>query len=600
MQKPIISVVGHVDVGKTSFLDYFASTKMKEVNNITQEIRIIEYSSDEIKKKVYNENSNEVFDKNFTMDGLIFIDTPGHDYFVSQRELTTKISHLAILIIDIVHGLNPTHIELIKHFKSNRIDFIIALNKIDTIYQWKPKERSFLKNSFQSQNKDVMKRLNDYMNNIICKLAEQEINAAPYYSNSDYKTFTSIIPISARTGEGMMDILLLISKLMQKKYSKLKSNSSYNNINGYIVDLSTGLYGKGYKYIHINKENILKTNDNIHFLNHTKINFQIKHILQNSIKVNQTDSHCVYNLILDNMNLDCGKNSIISIIDTKQNMDLSSIIECNLLSMDSVADNLNYDELINKIDINVETFDLDKYGIGIVTNSKSMENPLIYMFKQINIPISLITSDKLSKNHIIKVANNNKTKDRLLNILYNKFRVIIIFNPTYSIDSDKMISDEIQLFANNSDIKFIHDKTIYKLKEKYQNYLKEIDSNIKNDYGHLANINLEILPQFIFTKTSPLIFGVKVKKGILKKGIIISAEKNNKVIILGMVKSIQLDKNEIESAKVSDKVCIRVEHIDKKVIYGVDFDETFEVKTYLDSENLKIYMRLKDSIESVN
>ena len=57
MQKPIISVVGHVDVGKTSFLDYFASTKMKEVNNITQEIRIIEYSSDEIKKKVYNENS---------------------------------------------------------------------------------------------------------------------------------------------------------------------------------------------------------------------------------------------------------------------------------------------------------------------------------------------------------------------------------------------------------------------------------------------------------------------------------------------------------------------------------------------------------------
>ena len=67
-----------------------------------------------------------------------------------------------------------------------------------------------------------------------------------------------------------------------------------------------------------------------------------------------------------------------------------------------------------------------------------------------------------------------------------------------------------------------------------------------------------------------------------------------------MVKSIQLDKNEIESAKVSDKVCIRVEHIDKKVIYGVDFDETFEVKTYLDSENLKIYMRLKDSIESVN
>ena len=232
MFKPIISVVGHVDVGKTSFLDYFASSKTKEVNNITQEIRTIQYQSDEIKDKI----SNEYFTANFDLNGIIFIDTPGHGYFSSHREVTTKISHIAILIIDIVHGLNETHIELLKHFKLNKIDFIVILNKIDTIYGWKATKNSNLKTTFANQDKNVMRLLNDYMNNIIWKLAENEINAAPYYSNSDYKTFNSIVPLSAKTGEGMMDVNLLLSKLLNKKFSKLNLNPTYNNINGYVID----------------------------------------------------------------------------------------------------------------------------------------------------------------------------------------------------------------------------------------------------------------------------------------------------------------------------------------------------------------------------
>ena len=115
MFKPIITVVGHVDVGKTSFLDYFSNTKTREINNITQEIRLSEYSSQEIKES-FNIDS---FIKNFNIDGVIFIDTPGHDYFKSQREVTTKLSHMTILIIDVIHGINKTHIEIIKYFRAD-------------------------------------------------------------------------------------------------------------------------------------------------------------------------------------------------------------------------------------------------------------------------------------------------------------------------------------------------------------------------------------------------------------------------------------------------------------------------------------------------
>jgi translation initiation factor 5B len=585
MNIPIISVVGHVDVGKTSFLDYFSSNKTKEVNNITQEIRLSEYFAKDINEKFVFDS----FQKNFNLDGVVFIDTPGHDYFKSQREVTTKLSHIAILIIDVVHGINQTHIEILQYFKKNKIDFIIILNKIDTIFEWKSLKDSYLKQSFQQQNKTVIKRLQDYMNNIICQLAEQEINAAPYYSNSDYKTFTSIVPLSARTGEGMMDVMILLSKLMTKKNSQLAKNNTYNNINGYIIDLVGGVFGKGYKYIHTNN-NIIKTGDTINIYN--KEVATIKHILKNNVKVNEINTCGTYTLILDKLNYDCGD---ICIIDLKlDNLNFPSLTDCNLLTMDSVAE--DYDDG-DKV-VQEDDFELSKNGIGIITISKSMEKPLVYMFKQMNIPVSLISNEHLSKNQIIKVCNNNKTKDKLTNIKYENYRVIAIFDPSYSANDDKIITDEIRDFAKKNNVTLLFDQTIYKLKSKYENHMKSISDKIKLEYGYMSYVNLEILPQFIFLKTSPLLFGVKVKKGVLKNGTVLTAIKDTKSVILGKVTSIHFEKEIREKAESGEQVCIKVESGDKKIIYKTDFDETYQVQTYLSKDDMKIYELFKKDIES--
>lgn len=592
MFKPIISVVGHVDVGKTSFLDYFSTSKTKEIGGITQEIRISEYTSQEIKDKFVVDS----FVKNFNLDGVVFIDTPGHDYFKSQREVTTQISHMAILIIDVVHGINQTHIEVIKYFKKNKIDFIIALNKIDSISEWKSVKDSYLKASFQNQSKLVMKRLTDYMNNIICQLAEQEINAAPYYSNSDYKTFTSIVPISAKSGEGMMDIMVLLSKLLIKKNSQLVKNITYNNISGYFLDLVNGTYGKGYKYIHISNTK-LSTGDTLNVFN--KGSIQVKHILKKTTKIQEITECGVYTLIFDNNSFDCGDICIFDIDSNKTNFD--SLHDCNILTLDSVGEEYKYDEdgeLIKEVNKGDDIVELDKYGIGIITISKSMEKPLRYMFSEMNVPVSLISNEKLAKQQIIKVANNNKTKDMLENIKYQNYRVIVIFDPTYASNGDKIITDEIRDFAKKNNIEIIFDDTIYKLKNKYINYTKTITAKIKNDYGHLAEVSLEILPQFIFMKTTPLLFGVKVKRGELKVGTNIVANKNGKSVLLGKVMGIQHEKDTREKATVNEQVCIKVNLETGKIIYKVDFDETYEVKTYLSKEDMKVYKMFKEEIES--
>lgn len=85
----------------------------------------------------------------------------------------------------------------------------------------------------------------------------------------------------------------------------------------------------------------------------------------------------------------------------------------------------------------------------------------------------------------------------------------------------------------------------------------------------------------------------------MRAGVTLEARKDNKKVVLGKVKSIQHDKNNVEEGKTSQDVCIKIEHIDKKVIYKVDFDETFTIHTYLSQDDEKVYSMFKDDIEKL-
>ena len=99
-------------------------------------------------------------------------------------------------------------------------------------------------------------------------------------------------------------------------------------------------------------------------------------------------------------------------------------------------------------------------------------------------------------------------------------------------------------------------------------------------------------------KTTPLLFGVKVKKGELKINTPLVAVKDKKGVLLGNVISIQHDKDIREKAKVNEQVCIKIDLPTGKVVYKVDFDETYEIRTYLNKDDAKIYKMFKNEIES--
>nr|YP_009019646.1 translation initiation factor 2 [Gracilaria salicornia]AHH24614.1 translation initiation factor 2 [Gracilaria salicornia] len=116
---PIVTILGHVDHGKTTLLDAVRNTDFasKEVGGITQSIRAYEvnWSYDLLNRK------------------LIFIDTPGHEAFSSMRLRCTQITDIVILIVAADDGLKPQTIEAIDYILAKKLPYIVAINKIDKI-----------------------------------------------------------------------------------------------------------------------------------------------------------------------------------------------------------------------------------------------------------------------------------------------------------------------------------------------------------------------------------------------------------------------------------------------------------------------------------
>ena len=118
IRQPIVSVLGHVDHGKTTLLDKIRGTAVasREVGAITQHIGATEVPLETILKTCDKLTKG----KEFNIPGLLFIDTPGHHSFNTLRARGSALADLAILIIDVREGFMPQTIESLKILKKTR------------------------------------------------------------------------------------------------------------------------------------------------------------------------------------------------------------------------------------------------------------------------------------------------------------------------------------------------------------------------------------------------------------------------------------------------------------------------------------------------
>ncbi len=216
LRQPILTVMGHVDHGKTTFLDYIRKTKvsLREAGGITQHVGATEIPLETIEKIC-----GEFFKKlNFKIriPGILFIDTPGHKAFTNIRRRGGSIADLAILMIDINQGVQEQTEECIRILKRYKTPFIVALNKVDLIPGWKPNYDLSFTESYKKQDEKAREIVEKKVYEIVGELYSRGFISEYFMRVRDFRREVAIVPMSAVTGEGVVEVLSMVVGLVQQ------------------------------------------------------------------------------------------------------------------------------------------------------------------------------------------------------------------------------------------------------------------------------------------------------------------------------------------------------------------------------------------------
>lgn len=234
-------VLGHVDTGKTKILDKLRRTNVQdgEAGGITQQIGATNVPIEAIREA--SKMVHQFAQKPLKIPGLLIIDTPGHESFSNLRSRGSSLCDIAILVVDIMHGLEPQTIESINLLKSRKTPFIVALNKIDRwggdrtvdwprafrdprfsfrLYEWTSNSHKDVRDLIKIQEHHVQQEFQKRVREVVGQFSEQSLNAALFYENPDPRSYISMVPTSAATGDGMGNLMALIVELTQTVLSK--------------------------------------------------------------------------------------------------------------------------------------------------------------------------------------------------------------------------------------------------------------------------------------------------------------------------------------------------------------------------------------------
>ena len=222
-RQPIVAVLGHVDHGKTSLLDHVrslgeqsrSSVMDREAGGITQHI-----GATEVPSEVLNELCAPLLGGNtFDSPGLLFIDTPGHHSFSSLRSRGGSLADIAILIVDIMEGCRPQTKESLRILKQSKTPFVVAANKVDRIHGWDAVEGRSMAVSMRSQSKESLGLFDQRYWELVGQFAEDGFNLERYEKIKDFTKEIAMVPISAREGEGIQDLLAVVIGLAERYLS---------------------------------------------------------------------------------------------------------------------------------------------------------------------------------------------------------------------------------------------------------------------------------------------------------------------------------------------------------------------------------------------
>jgi len=562
IRSPIVAILAHVDHGKTSILDAIrgSSVARKEAGGITQMIGASYISVENIND--IGKTLAKKMNIKIKIPGLLFIDTPGHEVFTNLRERGGSIADVAILVIDIMQGVQPQTVESIKILKHYKTPFIIAANKVDLIEGWNKQKTTSILDSLSKQPDFVKQRLDKKIYEIMGKISEYGFDSERFDHIEDFSKQIAIIPTSAKTKEGIGELLMLIAGLSQK-YLEKNLNITVDGIGkGSIIEVKKEK-GMGTTVDIILYDGVISRGDEIIYLtsNGAKTT-KIRGLLEPNLTPKKPEEK------YKNINSVVAASGV-KIIAT----DLEDAIPGSPIN---VVVNLEEDK--KKIEGQFKEIIFDKHENGVVVRADSLGSveALVSLLKEKNIEIKDAQIGKITKKEILK-ASAIAQRDKYLG-------VVMGFNVK--------ITEEAREEEKNSNVPIIWSNVIYKIVEDYEEWVREKKEKEKKLL--LDNLSwptrIKIMEGYCFRVCKPAVFGVEILEGKLKVGDRLMNEDGE---IIGEVKTIQNKKENIKEAKKGMQVALS----SRELYFGKNVNEGDKLFTYLSKEQINVWKDKKDMLD---
>ncbi|KAE8625574.1 hypothetical protein XENTR_v10006323 [Xenopus tropicalis] len=551
LRAPVICVLGHVDTGKTKILDKLRHTHVQdsEAGGITQQIGATNVPLDAIKEQAKMVKN---FDReNIKIPGMLIIDTPGHESFSNLRNRGSSLCDIAILVVDIMHGLEPQTIESLNLLKNKKCPFIVALNKIDRLYDWKKGPDADVAATLKKQKKNTKDEFEERAKAIIVEFAQQGLNAALFYENKDPRTFVSLVPTSAHTGDGMGNLISLLVDLTQTMLNKRLAHSE--ELRAQVMEVKA-LPGMGTTIDVILINGRLKESDIVIVPGvEGPIVTQIRGLLlpppMKELRVkNQYEKH----------------KEVIAAQGVKiLGKDLEKALAGLPLLVAHSEDEIPVlrDELIHELKQTLNAIKLEEKGVYVQASTLGSLEALLEFLKTSEVPYAGINIGPVHKKDVMKAS------------------VMLEHDPQYAVilAFDVRIEREAQEMADSLGVRIFSAEIIYHLFDAFTKYRQDYKKQKQEEFKHIAVFpcKIRILPQFIFNSRDPIVMGVVVEAGQVKQGTPICVPSKNFVDI-GIVTSIEINHKSVDMAKKGQEVCIKIEPIpgESPKMFGRHFEAT--------------------------
>ena len=529
IRQPIVVVLGHIDTGKTLLLDQIrkSSVQAREAGGITQHIGA-SYFPVETLTKICGSLLEKLKGK-IQIPGLLVIDTPGHEAFANLRKRGGGVADIAILVIDVLKGFEAQTHESIEILQARKTPFLVAANKIDRIPGWKPHLTETFLASYHEQDPYVRQDLDERLYTIIGSFSRLGFRADRFDKISDFTKTVAIVPTSAKTGEGVPELLAVLVGLTQQ-HLQVRLKVTKGTAKGTVLEVKeeTGL---GITINAIIYDGILQKGDLL--------------VIGGKEKPIATMARAL--LLpkpLDEIRDPRDKFSSVDMISAAAGVKIAApdledaLAGAPLYVVPFETDLEKYVETVSE-EVEKIRVATDLEGIVLKTDTLGSLEAISECLRSNNIPIRLADVGDVSKRDITEVA---VVKER--EPLYG---AILAFNVKMLQDTEKE--------AENRKIPIFQHNIIYHLIDNYIKWMKsEQQDRLQKQLETLVRPGkIKILSGYVFRRAKPAIVGIEVSAGTIKPKYSLVKEDGTDI---GEIKQIQDKGQTISEAKTGMQVAI--------------------------------------------